>query len=80
MNDNLVPHDKRLHFGCGFVLGGVLAFLFLMDAIISNGAGVWLAVPAAALIFAFLAMLHGEVFWARASSVIEALSKWGRHG
>lgn len=79
MNDNLVPHDKRLHFGCGFVFGGVLVFLFLLELIVRHGLSAWLAVIAAGLLTGFLARRHGEAFWARSSSVIETVSKWLRH-
>ncbi len=76
MNDNPVPHDKRLHFGCGFVFGAVISTLFLIDALLRSASPVWLAVLATSLGFAFLAMRHGEAFWAKASSIIETVSKW----
>ncbi|MGV3661183.1 MAG: hypothetical protein ACO1TE_13435 [Prosthecobacter sp.] len=78
MNDNLVPHDKRLHFGCGFAFGGLMSCLFLLDAFVKVGAATWLIVLAVALCFAFLAMRYGETFWAKASSIIETLSKWSK--
>lgn len=76
-------HDKRLHFGCGFVFGGVLSFLFLMEAIVRVGSGAWFIVLAVACVFAFLAMRYGEAFWAKASSIIGTVAEWlghSRHG
>jgi|UniRef100_UPI003784F873 hypothetical protein len=69
-------HDKRLHFGCGFVFGGVLSFLFLINAIVREGPGAWWIVLVVATGFAFLAMRHGEAFWAKASSIFETMDKW----
>ncbi|MDP1589254.1 MAG: hypothetical protein Q8M07_16005 [Prosthecobacter sp.] len=76
---NPSSHDKRLHFGCGFVFGGVLSFLFLINAIVREGAGTWWIVLAVATGFAFLAMRHGEAFWAKASSIIGTVAEWLRH-
>jgi hypothetical protein len=72
-------HDKRLHFGCGFVFGGVLSILFLMEAIVREGVGAWFIVLAVATVFAFLAMRYGEAFWAKASSIIGTVAEWLRH-
>ncbi|MFN0077184.1 MAG: hypothetical protein ACKVY0_11980 [Prosthecobacter sp.] len=76
---SLTSHDKRLHFGCGFVFGGVLSFLFLIEAIVQLGLSAWFIVIAVATGFALFAMRHGEVFWDKASSVIATLSTWLRH-
>jgi len=72
-------HDRRLHFGCGFVFGGVVSFLFAMNAIVERGGGTWLIVLAVSMAFAFLAMQHGEAFWAKASSIIGTVAEWLRH-
>lgn len=76
MNDNWVPHDKRLHCGCGFVFGGTVSALLLLDPILRGSLAVWLLVAVAAFLSAFLAMRHGEVFWARLSSIIDTLHRW----
>ena len=76
---NQTSHDKRLHFGCGFVFGGVLSILFLINAIVQDGAGAWWIVLAVATGFALLAMRYGEVFWAKASSIIVTVAEWLRH-
>jgi len=76
---SLLNHDKRLHFGCGLVLGGLLAFVFLMEPVIREGGTVWLVILGVALAFALIAMRQGETFWARASSIISTLHAWLSH-
>ena len=79
MNDNLSPHDKRLHFGCGLLFGGVITFLLLITSVSAMETLQWLWVAAGSCACGFLAMRHGETFWTKASSIIETVSQWLRH-
>lgn len=74
-----ISHDKRLHSRCGFVLGGLLAFVVLMEPVIQQGSSLWAVIFTCALVTAFLAMRHGETFWSKASSIISTLFTWLSH-
>lgn len=79
MNDHPFPHDKRLHFGCGLLFGGVITFLLLITSVSAMETMQWFLVAAGSLACGLLAMWHGETFWAKASSIIGTVSQWLRH-
>lgn len=79
MNDDPFPHDKRLHFGCGLLFGGVITLLLCITSASAVGVVQWMFVAAGAFACGLLAMWRGETFWAKASSIIETVSRWSRH-
>lgn len=79
MNDYPFPHDRRLHFGCGLLFGGVITFLLLITSVSAMETMQWFLVAAGSLAFGLLAMRNGETFWAKASSIIGTVSQWLRY-
>ncbi|WP_395744221.1 hypothetical protein [Prosthecobacter sp.] len=79
MNDDSILHDKRLHFGCGLLFGGVVTFLVLITSVSAMETRDWLMMTAGGIACGCLAMRHGELFWTKASSIIETVSQWLRH-
>ena len=75
MND-LPPPDtfqKRLHFGCGLLLGGFVG-LFVVGRFAASYAGFpGLAVAIIAILFAMAAWRYGEPFW---HGMLRVLRAW----
>ena len=65
MKDSPEPDssEKRLRFGCGFLFGGLIGFLFALREIAAFTGFFWAFVAGVALLFGFLAMRHGDEFW-----------------
>ena len=55
--------EKRLRFGCGFIFGGIVAFLVIAREVAVFTGTFWAAVAVAASVFGFLAMRYGDEFW-----------------
>ena len=65
MKDNPGPDsfEKRLRFGCGFLFGGFIGFIFALREIAAFTGFFWAFVAGIALLFGFLAMRQGDEFW-----------------
>ncbi len=55
--------EKRLRFGCGFMFGGFIGFLFGLREIAAFTGIFWAFVVGVALVFGFVAMRQGDEFW-----------------
>ena len=73
MNDNPEPDsfEKRLRFGCGFVLGAVVAFFVIARVATVFTDTSWAVIAGVAVVFGFLAMRYGDAFW-------RGVSEWFR--
>jgi hypothetical protein len=64
--------EKRLRFGCGFVFGGLVAFLIIAREVVVFTGSSWASVAGIALVVGFLAMLYGDEFPSHPSSSLGA--------
>ena len=65
MRDSPEPDssEKRLRFGCGFLFGSFIGFVFALREIAAFSGNFWAFVAGIALLFGFLAMRKGDEFW-----------------
>ncbi len=52
-----------LHFGCGFILGGVLFGLLALRSFAHPSMGIWIGVAIGAVILGLLARRYATDFW-----------------
>ncbi len=71
MCDDHVPDraEKGIRFGCGFLAGAVFGGLWAVNLAADDLAVVLLLAGSLALVFAVLAVRHGDRFW-------HALGRW----
>lgn len=65
MDDSPEPDsfEKRIRFGCGFVIGALIAFFFALSEFAAFTSTFWAVVVGVAIVFGFLAMRYGNGFW-----------------
>lgn len=56
-----------------------MTFLLLITSVSAMETMQWLWIAAGSCACGFLAIRHGETFWAKASSIIETISQWLRY-
>ena len=57
------PSEKSIRFGCGFVFGGVVAFLFALREMAEIAGPFWAFVLGVAVVFGVSAVRYGDAFW-----------------
>lgn len=65
MENNSEPDslEKRLRFGCGFVFGGLVAFLVGLREWAAFTGTFWPFVAGVAVVSGFFAVRYGDAFW-----------------
>jgi hypothetical protein len=61
--------EKRIRFGCGFMLGLLLALAATLRVLTVNGYYAAAIFVACGVVFGFLAMKYGDSFWQRLASL-----------
>ena len=63
------PFEKRLRFGCGFLFGGLIAFIIALREFVAYTGLFWATIAAVAIISGILAVRYGDEFWRRVSDL-----------